>query len=155
MSAQNDLERYRSLTRLADDAVRVPGLGFRVGLDPLIGLIPGIGDLAGGGISAYGILVGWRAGAPGSVLFRMLLNVGIDTLVGEIPLIGDLFDFGWKSNTRNLRLLEQHLASPDQTRRASRLLLAGLGLILCGVLALGIWLTLIIATQLFHLLRLT
>ena len=85
----------------------------------------------------------------------MLLNVGIDTLVGEIPLIGDLFDFGWKSNTRNLRLLEQHLASPDQTRRASRLLLAGLGLILCGVLALGIWLTFIIATQLFHLLRLT
>jgi hypothetical protein len=147
----SDLDRYRRLTRLADEAVRIPVIGIRVGLDPLVGLVPGIGDLAGGALSAYGILVGWRAGAPGAVLFRMVLNVGVDTLVGEIPLLGDLFDFGWKSNTRNYRLLEQYLARPDHTKRTSLLLLALLGALLLGILALGIWLAVAVAARLFHL----
>jgi hypothetical protein len=81
----------------------------------------------------------------------MVLNVGIDTLVGEIPLLGDLFDFGWKSNTRNYRLLEQHLERPDHTRRSSRLLLAGLGSLLLCVLALGVWLAFAVAARLLHL----
>ena len=145
-----DLERYRALTRLADEAIRVPFLGTRIGLDPLIGLIPGVGDLAGGLLSAYGLLVGWRAGAPGSVLMRMLLNIGIDTLIGEIPVLGDLFDFGFKSNTKNYRLLEQYLDRPASTKRESRWLLIGLLLSLLLLLGAGIWVTVKLAGLIIH-----
>jgi hypothetical protein len=83
-----------------------------------------------------------RLGAPRSTLVRMMANVAVDTLVGEIPLVGDLFDFGWKSNTRNIALLEQHLDRPVTAKVASRrvLLLLGFGLLLlfAGVIALGI-----------------
>jgi len=149
---ENPLDHYRRLSRLADEAVRVPLIGVRVGIDPLLGLIPGVGDLAGGVLAAYGILMGWRVGAPAGVLLRMLLNIGIDTLIGEIPLAGDLFDFGWKSNTRNYRLLEQYLLQPDRTRRQSGLLLAGLGLLLLGVLGVGAWLAYTVAAWLLRLL---
>jgi len=145
-----DLERYRALTRLADEAIRVPIIGTRIGLDPLMGLIPGVGDLAGGVLAAYGLLVGWRAGAPGSVLTRMMLNIGIDTLVGEVPFLGDLFDFGFKSNTRNYRLLEQYLDRPAPTNRESRLLLLGLLISLLVVLGAGIWVTVKLAGLIFH-----
>ena len=145
-----DLERYRTLTKLADEAIRVPIIGTRIGLDPLMGLIPGVGDLAGGLLAAYGLLVGWRAGAPGSVLTRMLFNIGVDTLVGEIPVLGDLFDFGYKSNTRNYRLLEQYLDRPAPTRRQSRLLLIGLLLSLLLLLGAGIWITVKLAGLILH-----
>ena len=145
-----DLERYRALSRLADEAIRVPIIGTRIGLDPLMGLIPGVGDLAGGLLSAYGLLVGWRAGAPGSVLTRMLLNIGIDTLIGEIPVLGDLFDFGYKSNTKNYRLLEQYLERPTSTKRESRLLLIGLLLALLVLLGAGIWVTVKLAGLIIH-----
>jgi hypothetical protein len=83
-----------------------------------------------------------RLGAPRSTLIRMLANVGVDTLVGEIPLLGDLFDFGWKSNTRNIALLEQHLERPVAAKAATRrvLVLLGLGslVLLAGVIGLGV-----------------
>ena len=145
-----ELERYRALTRLADEAVRVPIIGTRIGLDPLLGLIPGVGDLAGGALASYGLLVGWRAGAPGSVLLRMVLNIGIDTLVGEIPLLGDLFDFGYKSNTRNYRLLEQYLDRPAPVKRESRSLLVGLLLALLALLGVGVWAAVRLAGLILH-----
>ena len=145
-----DLERYRALTRLADEAIRVPIIGTRIGLDPLMGLIPGVGDLAGGLLAAYGLLVGWRAGTPGSVLMRMMLNIGIDTLVGEVPFLGDLFDFGFKSNTRNYRLLERYLDRPAPTKRESRLVLLGLLLALLVLLGAGIWVTVELAGLILH-----
>ena len=136
------LERLRSLARLLDSAVQLPGTRFRFGLDPIIGLVPGIGDLIAAFFSTYIIYQAARLGAPRSTLVRMLANVGVDTLVGEIPLLGDLFDFGWKSNTRNIALLERHLERPAAARAASRrmLLLLGLGLLLlfAGVIALGV-----------------
>jgi hypothetical protein len=120
-----------------DDAVRIPGTNFRVGIDPLVGLVPGLGDLLGGAASLYIILEAARAGAPASVLLRMAANVGIDTVVGAIPVLGDIFDFGWKSNTRNARLLARHLEQPIATRRASTALvagvIAGLALVAVGV----------------------
>jgi hypothetical protein len=109
----------RVLSDLLDNALRIPGTEIRVGLDPMIGLIPGFGDLAGGIASAYIMLEAARAGASSSLLLRMLGNVAMDSLLGAIPVAGDLFDFAWKSNARNVRLLERHVAAPLETRRAS------------------------------------
>jgi uncharacterized protein DUF4112 len=136
------LERLRRLARLLDSAVQLPGTRVRFGLDPIIGLVPGLGDVIGAIFSTLIIFQAARLGAPRSTLIRMLANVGVDTLVGEIPLLGDLFDFGWKSNTRNIALLEQHLHRPVAAKAASRrlLILLGLGLLIlfAGVIALGV-----------------
>ena len=110
----------RALARLLDSAVRVPGTNVRVGLDAVLGLIPGVGDLAGAGLSGYIILAAARMGAPTPVLLRMVLNVATETVVGAIPLLGDLFDVGWRANLRNTALLERHLGAPEATRAASR-----------------------------------
>ncbi len=109
----------RALARLLDAAVGIPGTKFRVGLDALIGLVPGVGDLAGAAMSGYIILAAARLGAPKPVLFRMILNVAIDSVVGAIPLLGDLFDAGWRANTRNTALLDRHLAAPAEAKKAS------------------------------------
>lgn len=103
------LERVRALTRVLDQAFQVPGTSFRVGLDSLIGLIPGVGDAATAIVSGWIIREAKQAGAPRSVLLRMTANVAIDLVAGSIPLVGDAFDFYWKSNVRNLQLLEKHL----------------------------------------------
>jgi hypothetical protein len=135
------LERLRALARLLDSAVQVPGTSIRFGLDPLIGLVPGIGDAIGAICSMVIIYHSARLGASRATLIRMMANVGIDTLIGEIPFLGDLFDVGWKSNTRNLALLEQHLQRPAAARAGSRRVVlltgAGLLLLLVGVVALG------------------
>ena len=144
MLANDSLRRAKIVASVLDDAIRVPGTDLRFGIDPLVGLIPGLGDLLGGAASAYIILEAARAGAPASVLTRMAVNVGIDTLVGGVPLVGDLFDFAWKSNARNVKLLAGHLEAPARTQRASRMLVAGLliaiALLAVGVSILGIYL---------------
>lgn len=138
------LARVRSLARVLDTAIHIPGTNFRFGLDAIVGLVPGVGDIAGAGMSGFIILTAARLGAPAPVLLRMLLNVGIDTVVGAVPLLGDLFDAAWRSNTRNAALLERHLAAPETTRRASRLVVAGviiaLILLVAGAIALAAWL---------------
>ena len=130
------LERVRALSRVLDTAIRVPGTNVRFGLDALIGLIPGVGDVVGAGMSGFIILTAARMGAPPTVLARMLANVGIDALVGAVPLAGDLFDAAWRANTRNAALLEQHLAAPARAKRASGGFVAGI-LILVALLAVG------------------
>lgn len=102
------LREARRIAWLMDESVRLPG-GFRFGLDGLLGLLPGIGDLLGLVASGRIVDLARREGVGGSVLLRMLGNIGADTLVGTIPLVGDLFDFGWKANARNVALLEQEL----------------------------------------------
>ena len=94
---------------MLDSAVPVPGTSFRFGLDPILGLIPGVGDLVSP-IFTLGILFQARdLGVPRIVQLRMIFNVAIDVLTGFIPLIGDLFDFAWKANNRNMALLERHM----------------------------------------------
>jgi hypothetical protein len=138
------LRRVRAVATVLDDAVRIPGTNIRFGIDPLVGLVPGLGDLLGGAASAYIILEAARAGAPASVLLRMAANVGIDTLVGALPVVGDLFDFAWKSNARNVRLLARHVDAPIETRRASTTLLIGvlmtLTLVAVGASLLAVYL---------------
>ena len=113
-------ERVRSMARVLDSAVRIPGTPVRFGLDAVLGLIPGVGDVVGAAAAGYIVLAAARLGAPPSVLVRMLLNVGVDTVVGAVPLLGDLFDLGWRSNTRNVALLERHLADPGGARASSK-----------------------------------
>jgi hypothetical protein len=135
-----NVPRLRQLARLLDEVLRIPGTNIRFGLDAILGLIPGAGDVAGGILSAFIILQAARLGAPGSVLARMVMNVAVDSIVGAVPVLGDLFDIGWKSNTRNAALLERHTAQPQATRRASRLAVAAavaaVLLIVAGMIAL-------------------
>jgi hypothetical protein len=132
----------RALARVLDSAVRVPGTPVRFGLDAVLGLVPGLGDVAGAGLSAWIVMEAARLGAPRSVLLRMLLNVGIDAAAGVVPVAGDLFDLGWKANVKNAALLERHLAEPGKARAASRgvlvAVLAGLGLIAAAGIALAV-----------------
>ena len=106
------LERVRRLAYWLDDRFRIPGTEIRVGLDSLIGLVPGVGDTATLLLSGYIVAEAWRLGVPRHLLARMAVNVGIDWVLGSIPLVGDLFDIGWKANTRNLALLRRHLGEP-------------------------------------------
>lgn len=102
------LEALRRFAQLLDTAFVVPGTSFRIGLDPVLGLIPGIGDLVSP-LFTLGIL--WQARdlhVPRVVQLRMIFNVAIDAFVGAVPIAGDLFDFIWKANVKNLALLERH-----------------------------------------------
>jgi len=132
----------RALARLLDSAIGIPGTNLRFGLDALIGLVPGVGDMAGAALSGYIVLAAARLGAPKPVLLRMLLNVAIDTGIGTVPLLGDLFDAGWRSNTRNTALLDRHLESPVEAKRASVGVIAGvvglLALLAIGAVALTV-----------------
>ena len=102
------LETLRRWARVFDSAFRIPGTQIRFGLDPILGLVPGLGDVASPVFSLFFIWHGVRLGVPKVVLMRMVLNVLIDSGVGAIPVLGDLFDFGWKANAWNLALLERH-----------------------------------------------
>jgi hypothetical protein len=103
------LNRIRRLSRLMDTAIGIPGTKFRIGLDPIMGLIPGAGDVVSTAFSAYIIYLATRFGLPKEDLGKMIFNIGLEAVVGAVPLIGDLFDAYYKSNIRNLAILEQHL----------------------------------------------
>ena len=117
--APQHVQRARALAKLLDNAFPIPGTSMRVGLDPLLGLIPGVGDLVGAGVSGYILLLAAQAGAPKTVLARMVGNVALDSLVGSIPGVGDLFDFGFKSNARNMALLERYTVAPGEVKKTS------------------------------------
>ena len=101
--------RVERLAILMDSAFRIPGTGIRFGADNVLGLIPGVGDVAAFGVSAYVVYEAPRLGAPQSVLGRMAANVAVDTVVGSIPIVGDLFDVAFKANRRNVDLLRGHI----------------------------------------------
>jgi Domain of unknown function (DUF4112) len=146
LSANTTTRRVRILARLLDNAIPVPGTNWRIGLDPILGLIPGVGDLIGAVLSGYIVLEAVRAEVPTFTLARMLVNVGIDTLLGAIPALGDVFDAAWKSNAMNVALLERHLVATGSTPPKRRnvigvmaLVLIVLVLIVGAGLALGIF----------------
>jgi hypothetical protein len=105
---QRGIDALRRMAQVLDSAVVVPGTSYRVGLDPILGLLPGLGDLVS---PLFTVALLWQArqlAIPKVVQLRMIFNVAVDTLIGVIPVIGDLFDFAWKSNNMNLELLERH-----------------------------------------------
>jgi hypothetical protein len=149
---QRRLERVRRIATLLDNALPIPGTSYRIGLDPILGLHPGLGDAVGAVMAGYILVESARLGAPRSVLVRMLLNIGIDSAVGAVPGLGDLFDFVWKADAKNFSLLERHLDQPLPTRRASRGVLVGVAVAI-GLLALGaVALVVLLAQLVSHLL---
>jgi hypothetical protein len=116
-SGFRDEQWARLLSYWTDSVFEVPGLGWRFGLDPLIGLVPIVGDLASTAVSFYILSLAAHYGVSRSTLARMSLNVGIDYVLGSIPLVGNVFDFAWKANQRNMLLLERALAAPAHDRR--------------------------------------
>ena len=116
---QKGLDRLRGIATVLDDAIRIPGTNIRFGLDALLGLLPGAGDAVTGGVAAYAIVLAARLGAPPVVIARMAMNVLIDVATGTIPVLGDIFDVGWKSNRKNVQLLERYHTEPQQVKRGS------------------------------------
>ncbi len=112
------LQRLERLGQLLDSAFPIPGTRFRIGLDGILGFIPGIGDATGAALSAYLIFEAARLGAPVTTVLRMVGNVAIETVVGAIPIVGDLFDIVWKANLKNLSLLRAHTAHPGSRGRS-------------------------------------
>src|ERR1700730_13898288 len=104
-----DDENLDLLSHLLDDWFRVPGTSIRFGLDGIIGLVPGIGDIIGGLASTIIVVAAWVRGVPYVTLLRMVVNIGIEVLLGTVPLLGDAFDIAWKANRRNYALIVRHL----------------------------------------------
>lgn len=142
LSTAPSVERARVLARALDSAVRIPGTDMRFGLDAVLGLVPGLGDVAGAAMGSYIVLLGSRLGAPKPVLARMVLNVALDTLAGVVPVAGDLFDVAWKANTRNMALLERYIDRPAATKKSSSAfvlaIIAALALLAVGGIALAV-----------------
>ena len=140
--------RLAALARFAellDSGIRIPRTQLRFGLDPLIGLIPGVGDAAGAVLAGWILVEAIRLGASRATLVRIAGNIALDAGIGAVPLIGDIFDFAWKANVRNVTLLERHLRDPARAMRADRSFVAfvigGITVVTLGLFALAAVLT--------------
>ncbi len=123
-----------SLARILDDAFKVPGTNVSIGLDAILGFfLPTIGDAATGLASLALLVLGFQMGVPRVVLLRMVFNIALDTLLGSVPFLGDVFDLFWRSNRRNLELLQRYEREPERRLGATTLtdyLIVGLGITL-------------------------
>jgi hypothetical protein len=129
------IQRVRQLAKLLDEAILIPGINKRIGLDPIIGLIPGGGDTITMIMSGYIVLESARLGLPRATLVQMVGNIVIDALTGTIPVVGDLFDVVSKANMRNLKLLDAHVAEPDFRAKPDKLLIILTVVILAIIIA--------------------
>ncbi len=129
------LAAARLLARLLDDAVAIPGTSFRVGIDPLLGLVPGLGDALAALLGGWLLVLASRLGAPRPLVARMGLNVALDLVIGLVPGAGDVLDFFWKSNRRNLQLLEDWRARPAAVARESAARVVGLTVLVLALAA--------------------
>lgn len=134
------LRSINGLAKLMDAQFRVPGTGFRFGLDGIIGLIPGAGDLSTFAVSGYMLWIMAQNGASGFVMARMVLNVLIDAVVGMIPFIGDLFDIAFKANMRNMRLMQEHYQEGRHKGSAARVIVPVLIILFLIIIGI-IWLS--------------
>ncbi len=142
-SPEVTLRNLRKLSNLLDNSLRIPGTPYSIGLDPIIGIIPGGGDLVTGLLSFYIVFTAARLGLPRETLGRLVMNVLVDVFVGTTPIFGDLFDVAWKANSKNMDVLEKHFSVPQTAKKADRafifLILGGLLLAILTVSALLIW----------------
>ncbi len=138
------LRRLRQISHLLDNAIPIPGTKYRIGLDPILGLIPGGGDVIGSIFAGYVVFKSAQMGVPQETLVKMAANIVFDTVAGTVPVAGDLLDFAWKANVKNIELLDAHLGSPEQGKKADWLfvaaLLLGLILIVGGVIFVSVML---------------
>ncbi len=149
VGARKDIDRsLDQLSRYMDGLFRIPGTGWRIGLDALIGLVPGVGDFATTAVSFYILAAGVRYRVPKVTLLRMALNIAVDYVLGAVPVVGDIFDVAWKSNQMNVELLrERATVGPEEARSASLgdwlfvgLIMLVLLVLLLGSIGFSIWL---------------
>jgi hypothetical protein len=135
---------------LLDEAFRIPGTSIRFGLDGIIGLVPGLGDVIAGLLSLIIPLAAWIRGAPYVTLVRMATNVAIGVLIGSIPILGDIFDIAWKANRRNYQLLRRHLIEPRRHTWRDWGFLIALAACLAAIFTIPVVLVLWLLTRLFQ-----
>ena len=140
MSQSTALRWLERAAWLLDDAIRVPVLNRRIGLDPLIGLIPGAGDTVAALMAATTLLSALKHGVPGVTIARMGVNIALDYLIGLVPLLGDLGDFAFKANRRNLELLRRDALGKRKASTGDYLVVGGVALGLGGLFAGSLWL---------------
>ena len=145
-----DLVALRRFAFYMDEAFSIPGTPFKVGLDALLGLIPGIGDIIGGLLSTWIVIGALRHRVPGRVIVRMLLNIGIDLLGGAVPVAGDAFDFMYEENVKNMRLLEKHRDRSRPPRSTAAIAFVAI-LIVVLVLAVAIAISVALIAAVFWL----
>jgi hypothetical protein len=145
-----DDENLDLLSHVLDDFLKIPGTSIRFGLDGIVGVIPGIGDLIGGIASCIIIIAAWIRGVSYVTLARMVANVGIEVVVGSVPIVGDMFDIAWRANRRNYALLTGSLLQPRKNTIQSWIFLIVLCLVLAGLVLLPM---LLIAWMAQHVLR--
>ena len=136
---QQQYQKLDKLSWLLDSSIKIPFTNRTIGLDGIIGLIPGIGDVTGGVISGYIILKAIALGVPTLVIMRMVINMIIEGMIGVIPFFGDIFDFIFKSNRRNVRLMKSYLDDPEETASRSGLSVIVFLVALFGIMLLTIW----------------
>jgi hypothetical protein len=129
--------RIATVAHILDELVTIPGTRHKLGVDSVVGLLPGVGDVASAAVGAWVILEAARFRLPGVVLVRMVVNTLVDLVVGAIPLFGDLFDVVFKSNSRNLALFRRHATDPGASTTEHRAFLAGLALVIVGLVWLA------------------
>ncbi len=141
--ASTRLRRLQQVSHLLDNAIPVPGSKVRIGIDPILGLLPGAGDTLTGLMSVYIVFEAARMGAPAAMLGRMGLNILFDLLTGTVPVLGDLLDVTWKANSQNVALLEKHVADPAPTRAADKMFAIAIILVLTalviGIATISVW----------------
>jgi Domain of unknown function (DUF4112) len=125
------LKRMRQLSQLLDGAIAIPGTKQRIGIDPILGLIPGGGDTVSAALSGYIIIEAARMGLPRKALVQMVMNLVIDTVTGSVPILGDIFDVVSKANLRNMQIVESHAKSPVSTNKVDKLFI---GLLIVGLI---------------------
>ncbi len=140
----------QQLEILLDEAFRIPFTGMRFGIDGIIGLIPGLGDVLAGLLSLIIPIAAWVRGVPYVTLVRMGVNLGVGVLIGSIPLLGDAFDIAWKPNRRNYQLLQRHLGEPRRHTGKDWLFLLLLGGAMLVIFAVPVALILWLLTWLIH-----
>lgn len=151
-----DLAELQWLARWMDSLIEIPALRMRIGLDSLLGLVPGVGDFVASMVSLYILQAAGRQGVSRVTMARMGFNVLLDLLIGAIPILGDVFDVYWKANQQNVALLQRHLeANPQTSRRLQRndwLFFAGMIAVLVLILIGSATVTYFIVTGLGNLL---
>ena len=143
---------FRWLALIMDNFLRVPGTNFRFGLDPIIGLFPGIGDTASALTSALALIYATRCGLPKILIARMGANILINEVIGIIPGLGDLFSFWFKSNARNYDLLKRYSATPGQSRKSDWIFVAAILALLFVIVCAGLIVSFLVLMALGRLL---
>ena len=142
---------FRWLALIMDEFLRFPGTKIRFGLDPIIGLLPGIGDVSSAIISAMALIHAARYGVPKILLARMATNILINELVGIIPGLGDAFSFWFKSNVRNYKLLRRYSAAPTRSRKGDWIFLVAVLSLLFVIVCAGLIVSLLVFQAMWQL----